>query len=93
MLIAGAQLHRTFPAREYHQGHLAVQGVNTVLPFLLENEPISDEAVWLFLTGRITINGRDFSVDVPNKTITWLSTSPFGVAVSDWMEISYFSKD
>ena len=92
MLIAGCQLHREMFRREYHQGHLAVQGVDTLLPFVLDTEPLSDEAVWFFLTGRIAVNGRDFSVDVPNKTITWLSTAPYGIAVPDWMEITYFAK-
>jgi len=93
MLLAGCQLDRTNFHREYHQGHLALQGNNTLLPFLLEHEPFTEQAVAFFLTGRIAILNRDYSVDVPNRSITWMATSPFGIALSDWMEIRYVSKD
>jgi len=92
VLLAGCQLDRTNFRKEYHQGHVATQGVNTLLPFLLEHEPLTQESVWLFLSGRIVINGRDFSVDVPNRQITWLSTAPYGVNIANWLEINYFSK-
>ena len=92
MLLAGCQLDRSNFHKELHQGHLAPQGVNTVLPFDLEFEPVSSESIWVFLDGRITVNGRDFSVDIPNRKITWLSTAPYGITVAEWMVISYFSK-
>jgi hypothetical protein len=92
MLLAGCQIDHTNFHKQYHQGHQAIQGVNTVLPFLLEIEPFTEEAIWVFLTGRIAVNGRDFSVDLTNRRITWLSTAPYGIDVSDWLEINYFSK-
>ena len=92
MLLAGCQIDRSGFKKDYRQGLCAAQGVNTVLPFTLEAEPFNDESVWVFLTGRMTIPGRDFSVNVNDRTITWLSTAPFGVATSDWMEITYFAK-
>ena len=92
MLLAGCQLDRSNFHNEVHQGHLATQGATTELPFTLAYEPFSDSAIWIFLNGRITINARDFSVDVPNRKITWLSTAPYGLTTVDWMVVSYFSK-
>lgn len=92
MLLAGCQLDKTNFKKEYHQGLLATMGVNTTLPFILESEPFSDESVWIFLTGRMTVPGRDFSVDVVNQTITWLSTAPYPVTTADWLEINYITK-
>lgn len=91
MLLAGCQLDRTNFRKEYHQGHLAIQGVNTTFPFVLEADPISQDAVWIFLDGRIAVNGRDFSVNASTREITWLSTAPYGVSVPNWMEINYFA--
>ena len=93
MLTVGSQLDRNLPRREYRQGHLALLGANTVLPFVLKVEPISGESVALFLNGRIAVNTRDFSVNTTAKTITWLSTAPYGIALTDWMEIRYLSKE
>jgi hypothetical protein len=92
MLLAGCQLDRTNFKKEYYQGLLATQGVNTTLPITLEVEPFNEESVWLFLSGRMTIPGRDFSVDVANRKITWLSTAPYPVALTEWLEINYIAK-
>lgn len=92
MRLAGAQLDRFNFKKDYHQGIQALQGVSTVLPFFLNGEPISDEAIWVFLSGRIAVNGRDFSVDIPGRTITWLAAAPYGISTSDWLEIDYFTE-
>lgn len=92
MLLAGCQIDRSNFHKEYFQGLLATMGVDTTLPFQLEVEPFNAESVWFFLTGRIAVPGRDYSVDVANRTITWLSTAPYPVSTSDWIEINYFSK-
>jgi len=92
MLLAGCQLDRSNFKKEYHQGYQAIQGANTTFYFDLEKEPFSEEALWVFLDGRIAVNGRDFSVDVVARKITWLATAPYGVSVANWMEINYYTK-
>lgn len=92
MLLAGCQLDRTNFKKEDYQGLSAPMGVNTVLLFTLEVEPFNDESVWVFLTGRIAVNGRDYSVDVSNRKITWLSTAPYPITTADWLEINYIAK-
>ena len=91
MLLAGSQLNRTNFSVQRHQGHQALLGINTVLPFELEKLPFSADAIWVFLSGRICVNGRDFSVGLTDKKITWLSTAPYGIAVADWIEIQYLN--
>lgn len=92
MLLAGCQLDRTNFKKDYYQGLQATLGANTTLPITLEVEPFNNESVWVFLTGRIAVNGRDFSVDVDNRKITWLATAPYPITVADWVEINYIAK-
>lgn len=92
MLLAGCQLDRSNFHKETHQGYQALVGQNTEFFFVLDYTPFSEEALWLFLDGRIAVNGRDFSVDLDNRKITWLSTAPYGVTVSNWIEINYFTR-